>query len=148
MGCVVYLDVTVEGEGCFAALCRVFAAVKEANETDQWHDKLQMVFDRIPLIHYGTYVPKGQCRHSVSVSRRRRTTMALVPCRQCYQPFYASCHEGSCLDALCPLCEYGDGFLAVTPATTPGSITGHVPDARIADTRVGSLPIPGEPIAT
>jgi hypothetical protein len=33
--------------------------------------------------------------------------MALVACLACGQPFYASCHDGSCLDAVCPLCEYG-----------------------------------------
>lgn len=35
--------------------------------------------------------------------------MALVPCVRCRQPFYASCHDASCLDALCPYCEYGEG---------------------------------------
>jgi hypothetical protein len=34
--------------------------------------------------------------------------MALVPCRLCRQPFYASCADASCLDALCPYCEYGE----------------------------------------
>lgn len=34
--------------------------------------------------------------------------MALVPCVQCRQPFYASCHDGSCVNALCPYCEYAD----------------------------------------
>ena len=33
--------------------------------------------------------------------------MALVACIACGQPFYASCHDGSCIDAVCPLCEYG-----------------------------------------
>jgi hypothetical protein len=33
--------------------------------------------------------------------------MALVACIACGQPFYASCHDASCLDAVCPLCEYG-----------------------------------------
>jgi hypothetical protein len=33
--------------------------------------------------------------------------MALVACITCGQPFYASCHDASCLDAVCPLCEYG-----------------------------------------
>lgn len=32
--------------------------------------------------------------------------MALVPCARCGQHFYASCHDASCIDALCPLCEY------------------------------------------
>jgi len=32
--------------------------------------------------------------------------MALVPCQQCRQPFHASCHDASCIDALCPYCEY------------------------------------------
>jgi len=34
--------------------------------------------------------------------------MALVPCRRCRQPFYASCHDGACIDVLCPYCEYGE----------------------------------------
>lgn len=34
--------------------------------------------------------------------------MALVPCSICRQPFYASCHDASCINALCPLCEYAD----------------------------------------
>lgn len=34
--------------------------------------------------------------------------MALVPCARCRQPFYASCHDASCIDALCPLCEFGE----------------------------------------
>ena len=33
--------------------------------------------------------------------------MALVACVACGQPFYASCHDASCIDAVCPLCEYG-----------------------------------------
>jgi len=34
--------------------------------------------------------------------------MALVACSRCRQPFYAFCHDGSCIDAACPRCEYGD----------------------------------------
>jgi len=34
--------------------------------------------------------------------------MALVPCAICRQPFYASCHDASCIDAVCPLCDYPD----------------------------------------
>jgi hypothetical protein len=33
--------------------------------------------------------------------------MALVACIACGQPFYASCHDASCIDAMCPLCAYG-----------------------------------------
>jgi hypothetical protein len=33
--------------------------------------------------------------------------MALVACIACGQPFYASCHDASCINAVCPLCEYG-----------------------------------------
>lgn len=40
--------------------------------------------------------------------------MALVPCARCGQPFYASCHDASCIDALCPLCEYGEEEATVT----------------------------------
>ena len=46
--------------------------------------------------------------------------MALIPCVRCRQPFYASCHDGTCLDALCAFCEYdefldGGGGLAPFP---------------------------------
>ena len=41
--------------------------------------------------------------------------MALVACSRCRQPFYASCHDGSCVDAACPRCEYGD----VAPREAP-----------------------------
>ena len=34
--------------------------------------------------------------------------MALVACSRCRQPFYASCHDSTCIDAACPHCEYGD----------------------------------------
>ena len=34
--------------------------------------------------------------------------MALVPCVQCRQPFYASCHDASCIGAVCPYCEYAE----------------------------------------
>ncbi len=47
--------------------------------------------------------------------------MALVPCRQCAQPFYASCHDASCRDALCPYCEYTE------PATSAPSVTAGPP---------------------
>ena len=33
----------------------------------------------------------------------------------CGQPFYASCHDASCIDALCPLCEYGPPVGAPSP---------------------------------
>ena len=34
--------------------------------------------------------------------------MALVPCAQCRQPFYASCHDAACSGAVCPYCEYAE----------------------------------------
>ncbi len=34
--------------------------------------------------------------------------MALVPCAQRRQPFYASCHDASCIGAVCPYCEYAE----------------------------------------
>jgi len=43
--------------------------------------------------------------------------MALVPCRQCAQPFYASCHDASCRDALCPYCEYAEPATSAPPVT-------------------------------
>ncbi len=43
--------------------------------------------------------------------------MALVPCRQCAQPFYVSRHDASCLNALCPYCEYAKPATSAPPAT-------------------------------
>jgi hypothetical protein len=65
--------------------------------------------------------------------------MALVPCRQCHQPFYASCHDASCIDALCPYCEYAEPvphepFVALAP-TTFGATMGDS----------GCAPHPGAP---
>ncbi len=40
--------------------------------------------------------------------RDKGVTMALVPCAQCRQPFYASCHDASCIGAVCPYCEYAE----------------------------------------
>jgi hypothetical protein len=74
--------------------------------------------------------------------------MALIPCRQCLQPFYASCHDGSCFDALCPSCEYAEEFPAATPVTAPGSLTRRVPEAPVVDTRVGSVSVPAVPTVT
>jgi hypothetical protein len=42
--------------------------------------------------------------------------MALVPCVRCTQPFYASCHDASCIDAPCPMCEYGED-IGIGPGT-------------------------------
>jgi hypothetical protein len=59
--------------------------------------------------------------------------MALVACIACGQPFYASCHDGSCLDAVCPLCEYGppDGAPAQEVAEQHGrEDASHGGDAR------------------
>ena len=47
--------------------------------------------------------------------------MALVACAVCRQPFYASCHDGSCIDAVCPLCEYApDGARSGNGSAPPG----------------------------
>jgi len=40
--------------------------------------------------------------------RDKGVTMALVPCALCRQPFYASCHDASCIGAVCPYCEYAE----------------------------------------
>jgi len=47
--------------------------------------------------------------------------MALVPCARCRQPFYASCHDGSCGAGapLCPWCEYADAPRDETPTPAP-----------------------------
>ncbi len=42
--------------------------------------------------------------------------MALVPCWQCGQPFYASCHDASGIDALCPYCAFAEPAKSVTNA--------------------------------
>ncbi len=49
--------------------------------------------------------------------------MALVPCARCRQPFYASCHDASCVGAVCPYCEYGDDEPRVGDASTGGVST-------------------------
>jgi len=64
--------------------------------------------------------------------------MALVPCRQCSQPFYASCHDASCVDALCPYCEYAE------PATSAPSATAGPP---VRDMR-GANAVPSLSIAS
>ncbi len=46
--------------------------------------------------------------------------MALVPCRQCHQPFYASCHDASCVDALCPSCAYAEPVVDDHPPVEGG----------------------------
>lgn len=51
--------------------------------------------------------------------------MSLVACAVCRQPFYASCHDGACLDAACPRCElaevHGDSALVAgdDPSAAP-----------------------------
>ena len=60
--------------------------------------------------------------------------MALVACIACGQPFYASCHDASCIDAMCPQCEYGppDGAPAHEVAQRHGcrEDASHSSDAR------------------
>ena len=61
--------------------------------------------------------------------------MALVSCIACGQPFYASCHDASCIDAVCPLCEYGppDGAPAheVAEQHSGREDASHCDDARL-----------------
>ncbi len=57
--------------------------------------------------------------------------MALVPCRQCSQPFYASCHDASCLDPLCPYCEYAEPATHALP-TAPRTPIRSAPEANTA----------------
>ncbi len=54
--------------------------------------------------------------------------MALVPCRQCRQPFYASCHDASCIDALCPYCEYSEPVVDDHLLMENGRIGENVPN--------------------
>jgi len=57
--------------------------------------------------------------------------MALVPCQQCSQPFYASCHDASCIDALCPYCAYDEPATHALPVEPRRPIRG-APEATIA----------------
>ncbi len=66
--------------------------------------------------------------------------MALVACADCRQPFYASCHDGNCLDALCPYCEYDaersndtvpiDDEVDETPSASVAALSGLAEAAR------------------
>jgi len=60
--------------------------------------------------------------------------MALDPCWQCGQPFYASCHDASCLDALCPYCAY-----AAPPTNEPAATVGSPVRATMGANAVPSL---------
>ena len=71
--------------------------------------------------------------------------MAVVACSQCRQPFYASCHDGSCLDALCPACEYGEMSPVTGPTATPGTFHVCAPDARVSGPRADSMPAAAAP---
>jgi len=84
--------------------------------------------------------------------------MALVPCVQCRQPFYASCHDASCIGAVCPYCEYAeilpeeadgdaaaptryhlDGQLAQSATTDDRSYRAEMHPLYTLDTRGASL---------
>lgn len=58
--------------------------------------------------------------------------MALVPCARCRQPFYASCHDGACHDAVCPYCEYDEMPLMRAPdaGDAPALAASHTEQAR------------------
>jgi len=60
--------------------------------------------------------------------------MALVPCRQCAQPFYASWHDASCLNALCPYCEYAE-----PPTNDPAATVGPPVRGMMGTNAVPSL---------
>lgn len=65
--------------------------------------------------------------------------MALVPCTQCRQPFYAACHDGSCLDVLCPYCTYAEISPDELGATAP--LAADSPAHRQPDSvRAGAAP--------
>jgi len=67
--------------------------------------------------------------------------MALVPCRRCGQPFYASCHDASCIDALCLSCEYAepamDDHLLVKGGHTGENGAGDVSNALATTRKTG-----------
>lgn len=56
--------------------------------------------------------------------------MALVACAACRQPFYASCHDNTCIDALCPYCEYEDA--AAARDVLPGDAPDATPSVSVA----------------
>ncbi len=75
--------------------------------------------------------------------------MALVPCRQCRQPFYASCHDASCLDALCPYCADAapalDDHLLVEGGRTGEGGAGDMSDALVVSRETMRVQHPGPP---
>jgi len=78
--------------------------------------------------------------------------MALVPCRECRQPFYASCHDGSCGGAVCPHCEYAELAMDDRPravdASPSAAVAGAVSDAaahRVTSSDTGRAHLPGPP---
>jgi hypothetical protein len=62
--------------------------------------------------------------------------MALVPCWQCGQPFYASCHDASCIDALCPYCTYAE---PAEPATNAPPTATDPPVQRATEATAAPL---------
>jgi hypothetical protein len=54
-------------------------------------------------------------------SEREEILMSLVACAVCRQPFYASCHDSSCIDATCPYCEYEDDDAVVADDEPDGA---------------------------
>ncbi len=54
------------------------------------------------------WLVKTRERHALQPVLDKGVFMALVPCVQCRQPFYASCHDASCIGAVCPYCEYAE----------------------------------------
>lgn len=71
------------------------------------------------------------------------SSMALLPCARCRQPFYASCHDGSCAGApLCPWCEYEVDALPPHDGTVPPpSIARDMAAEPLAQARRTAAPI-------
>ncbi len=70
-------------------------------------------------------------------------SMALLPCALCRQPFYASCHDGSCAGApLCPWYEYEDDDPSPDDgAVPPRGIAHGVAAEPLAQIRRAAAPV-------
>lgn len=67
--------------------------------------------------------------------------MALVPCVQCRQPFYASCSDAACVDALCPYCAYAE----LLPEDSDGAAVSGSPHGPAAQEAVAEEVTRGHP---
>ncbi len=66
--------------------------------------------------------------------------MALVPCTQCRQPFYASCHDASCIGAVCPYCEYAEVLPEEAYGDAAGPTRYHLDGQPAQSAKTGDRP--------